>query len=135
MHNYGVPNGFMGFISGVPLFFKLFGGLIFTFVVVTFLVVIIKGLKTWTSNNNSEVVRRRCKVVDKRTEVWGGSGESSASTNYYITFEFEDNSRKELYVKDNQFGMIVVGDIGELTFQGSRFKEFSRIHEQGSSPL
>ncbi|GIP27213.1 hypothetical protein J23TS9_23430 [Paenibacillus sp. J23TS9] len=135
MHNYGEPNGFMGFISELPLFFKLFGGVLVTFVVVIFLVVIIKGLKTWTSNNNSEVLRRRCKVVDKRTEVWGGSGESSASTNYYITFEFEDNSRKELYVKDNQFGMIVVGDIGELTFQGSRFKEFSRINEQGSSQL
>ncbi|MNN95776.1 hypothetical protein D3C81_2146400 [compost metagenome] len=91
------------------------------------MIVIIRGIKTWTSNNNAEVISRRCKIVDKRTEVWGGSGDSSASTNYYITFEFEDNTRKELYVKANQYGLNVVGDKGELTYQGTRFKEFTRL--------
>jgi len=62
---------------------------------------------------------RRCKIVDKRTEVWGGSGESSVSTNYFITFEFEDNTRKELQVKANDYGLFVVGDVGELTYRGS----------------
>ncbi|WP_029192877.1 DUF2500 domain-containing protein [Paenibacillus harenae] len=115
------------YLSEVPLFFILFGGAIVTLVVGTFLFVIIKGLSSWASNNAAELVTRSCKVVDKRTEVWGGSGDSSANTNYYITFEFEDRSRKELPVQSDRYGLIVVGDQGELTFQGTRFKEFKRL--------
>jgi hypothetical protein len=40
MNNFGDPNGFFGFIREMPLFFKLFGGILFTFVVGTFLFVI-----------------------------------------------------------------------------------------------
>jgi len=123
MNLFAEPHGF----SDIPLFFKLFGGIVVTLVVGTFLFVIVKGLSTWTSNNSAQLLKRKCTVVDKRTEVWGGSGDSSANTNYFITFEFEDNSRTELYVKANQFGLIVVGDQGELTYQGTRFKEFVRL--------
>ncbi|CAM2905262.1 DUF2500 domain-containing protein [Paenibacillus sediminis] len=127
MNNFDAPNGFLDFLSEIPLFFKIFGGLVFTLVVGGFLFVIIRGLKIWLSNNASEIITQKCKVVDKRTEVWGGSGDSSANTNYYITFEFEDHTRKELYVSAKHFGLIVIGDQGELTYQGTRFKEFSRL--------
>lgn len=120
------PNGFFDFMREVPLFFRIFGGLLVSFVIGGFLFVIIKSLKMWISNSAADVVQKRCKVIDKRTEVWGGSGDSSSNTNYYITFEFEDNSRNELYVGANKFGLIVVGDQGELTYQGTRFKEFIR---------
>ncbi|MBD3922942.1 DUF2500 domain-containing protein [Paenibacillus sp. PR3] len=110
----------------MPLVFKLFGGLILLFIVGTFIFIISKGLISWTSNNRAEVIKKKCKVVDKRTEVWGGSGDSSANTNYHITFEFEDRSRIELQVRGDRFGLYVVGDIGELTYQGTRFVEFVR---------
>jgi hypothetical protein len=126
MQDFGEPNNFLGFLNEMPLFFKIFGGLVFTLVVGTFLFVIIRGLKLWLSNNAAELVRQSCSVVDKRTEVWGGSGESSTNTNYYITFQFADNTRKELPISPKHFGVIVIGDQGELTFQGSRFKEFKR---------
>jgi hypothetical protein len=58
--------------------------------------------------------------------VSGGSGDSSASTSYYATFEFEDRNRLELGVGREQFGYIVEGDQGTLTYQGTRFKDFSR---------
>jgi len=121
------PNGFSGFISEMPIFFKIFGGLLFILVVGSFLFLIIRGISIWISNNNAEIMTRRCKIVDKRTEVWGGSGESSVSTNYFITFEFEDNTRKELQVKANDYGLFVVGDVGELTYRGTRFLNFNRI--------
>jgi len=121
------PYATSGFISEMPLFFKLFGGLIVAIIIGTLLFVLVKGLSTWTSNNNADVIRRKCKIVDKRTEIWGGSGDSSASTNYFITFEFEDSTRNELHVKSNHFGVFVVGDVGELTYQGTRFLEFTRI--------
>lgn len=131
MNHFGEPNGFFGFIREMPLFFKLFGGIVFTLVVGTFLFVIIKGLKSWISNNAAETINKRCKVIGKRTEFWGGSGDSSASTNYYITFEFEDTTRKELYVNAIHYGLIAEGDLGELTYQGTRFKEFIRLNVNG----
>lgn len=118
--------GFFDFLSETPLFFKLFGGFVLLAVVGTFLFIIIKGISTWTSNNNAEVLKRNCRIVDKRTEVWGGSGDSSSTTDYFITFEFEDHTRKELEVKANQFGLLVTGDTGELTYQGTRFLDFTR---------
>ncbi|CAM4452570.1 hypothetical protein FHS16_004071 [Paenibacillus endophyticus] len=118
--------GFFGFLKEVPLFFKLFGGFVITVVASTFLYVIVRGIRTWIGNNASEAVTRSVTIVDKRTEVWGGSGDSSASTDYYITFEMDDRSRIELAVRADRYGLIVVGDQGELTHQGTRFKQFHR---------
>ncbi|WP_233902255.1 MULTISPECIES: DUF2500 family protein [Paenibacillus] len=35
--------------------------------------------------------------------------------------------RKELEVKDRDFGMIVIGDRGEVHYKGTRFLEFVRL--------
>jgi hypothetical protein len=126
MNDFGEPSGFWGLLRDMPLFFKLFGGLIVTLVIGGFLYVIIKGLSTWLANNATQIISQRCRIVDKRTEVWGGSGDSSASTNYYLTFEFEDHTRKELHVSAKHYGLMVSGDQGELSYQGTRFKEFKR---------
>ena len=120
-------NGFSAFVRDTPLFFKFFFGLILLFVVGVIVYTVTRGLSIWMSNNRAERKTVWCKVVDKRTEVWGGAGDASANTNYYITFEFEDRTRKEFYVKPNQYGLIVVGDQGELTYQGTRFVGFARI--------
>ncbi|WP_442600644.1 DUF2500 domain-containing protein [Paenibacillus sp. KN14-4R] len=119
--------GFFSFLGNMPLFFRFFFIIIFLAVVSTFAYMIFKSIKTYLSNNAAELLTRPCKVVDKRTKVSGGSGESSASTDYFITFEFEDGSRVELPIRTNQYGMIVVGDHGELTYQGTRFKSFNRM--------
>lgn len=104
--------------------------LIFTIVAVLIggfiLFVIIKGFITWSANNASPIQNLTCKVVAKRMQVSGGSGDSSANTSYYATFEFEDRQRLELRVGRDQFGYIVEGDQGILTYQGTRFKGFSR---------
>ncbi|THF73064.1 DUF2500 domain-containing protein [Cohnella fermenti] len=111
-------------------------GLVTFFIVIVGLVVVGgivlsvgKGVTVWAENNASEVLSRPCRVVDKRTQVWGGSGDSGASTNYYITFEFEDRERVELPVRANQYGLIAIGDRGVLTHQGTRFKGFERSLE------
>ncbi|MHA6485036.1 DUF2500 domain-containing protein [Paenibacillus sp. strain BS8-2] len=126
MNRYPNDPGFFGFLREVPLFFMIFGGLIFTFVVGGFLYVFIRGIRIWTSNNASDVYTRSVTVVDKRTEVWGGSGDSSANTNYYVTFQLDDTTRLELQLRGDRYGLIVVGDRGQLTYQGTRFKEFQR---------
>ena len=62
-------------------------------------------------------------VVAKRAQVRG----DHAHTTYFATFQFESGDRLELNVPHNQFGYLVEGDKGKLTFQGTRFLEFQRM--------
>ncbi|WP_025707846.1 DUF2500 domain-containing protein [Paenibacillus graminis] len=126
MGGFREPGGFFDFFSEIPVFIRLFIGFIFLVVISVFAYVIIKGLRIWLSNNASELEIRMGTAVVKRTEVWGGSGESRANTDYFVTFEFEDFNRKELQVSGQTYGMIAEGDRGELRFQGTRFKAFNR---------
>ncbi|WP_084159039.1 DUF2500 domain-containing protein [Paenibacillus taiwanensis] len=116
---------FSNFFLELPWFFKLFGGI----VIIMIASVIFRGIRTWSANNAAEQITQSCKVIDKRSNVWGGSGDSQTSTQYYVTFEFEDQSRLELPVSGEQYGLTVVGDRGNLTYQGTRFKSFSRVLE------
>ena len=65
-------------------------------------------------------------MVTKRTETSGGSGDSSASTTYYVTFEFESGDRSEFRVSGQEYGMLADEDLGILTFQGTRYLSFER---------
>lgn len=53
---------------------------------------------------------------------------TSSSTYYYITFQVASGDRMEFLVPDNEYGMIVEGDVGKITFQGTRYKGFVREH-------
>ncbi|MET3209321.1 UNVERIFIED_CONTAM: hypothetical protein ABIC26_002265 [Paenibacillus sp. PvR008] len=117
-------NGFMDSGSFDAIFLIVFG-----IIAIGFIIIISKVIDTGFSNQAAELVQRSCTVVDKRTRVCGGSGDSSASTDYYVTFEFDGGERKELKVKDRDFGMIVTGDRGELRYKGTRFLEFMRVVE------
>ncbi|HJF31336.1 MAG TPA: DUF2500 domain-containing protein [Sporosarcina psychrophila] len=108
----------------VPIFIGIvaiivFGGIIFA---------IVKSISTWNSNNNSPKLTVPAEVVTKRTQTSGGAGDSSASTWYYATFQVESGDRMELAVNDSQYGMLADGDIGMLTFQGTRFGAFERVN-------
>lgn len=120
--SYGFDGGFdrgfdmfnaMSFI--MPVFFLLFAGV--------FVFIIIKNIGQWNQNNNQPVLTVECKVVGKRTEVWGSEG---SHTNYYVTFEVESGDRMELYAPARDYGLIAEGDRGKLTFQGTRYKSFER---------
>lgn len=115
--------------GGAPAFIPMIAVIVIVAVVVIVLVKGVQGLFTWSSNNAAEILNKPSEIVTKRTEVWGGSGNSSTSTSYYITFEFEDCSRQEFEVKAKKFGMLVEGDIGILTYQGTRFIDYARYDE------
>ncbi|AIQ12692.1 hypothetical protein PDUR_12845 [Paenibacillus durus] len=93
---------------------------------------IVKGMKQWMANNASELLTVSCTVVAKRFRVRGGSGDASASTDYYVTFETSNGDRVELEVPDRLYGLIVEGDRGDLTYQGTRFKGFERAADRDS---
>jgi hypothetical protein len=109
--------------QAVPIFI----GIIFVIVISFILISLFKGISQWSKNNDSPVLSVRAKVLGKRTAVRGG-GETRAYSQYYITFEVESGDRLELKVKDTDYGMLVEGDQGELTFQGTRYLGFDRQH-------
>lgn len=109
--------------------------IIFVVVFGMFIVIAIKGLARWNRNNHSPILTVPAKVVAKRTSVShhthhhagdAGMHHSSSSTWYYVTFEFESGDRLELHVPSSEFGYLVEGDMGRLTFQGTRYKGFQR---------
>ena len=97
------------------------------------IVTAIRGVSQWNKNNNSPILTVDAKAVAKRIAVnhhHGGGGaamnHSSTSTTYYVTFEVESGDRIELRVSGSEYGLIVEGDAGRLTFQGTRYKGFER---------
>ena len=77
-------------------------------------------------NLSQPVLRREATVVAKRTSVGGGANNTSTSTAYYCTFEFENGERKEFGVNGNEFGLLVEGDRGTLISQGDWYQGFER---------
>lgn len=121
MNSFGEPSFGM-----MDTFGTLFFAIVFIFIVSIFIFVIGKSITTWSKNNNSPQLTVPAHVVTKRTETSGGSGDSSASTWYYVTFEVQSGDRMELPLRGHEFGLIAEGDKGLLTFQGTRYLGFDR---------
>ncbi|WP_282936497.1 DUF2500 domain-containing protein [Paenibacillus sp. RC67] len=115
----------VGFSGPPPIFSALFV-IVPIFIVGVIVVMVVKGLSTWAGNNAAEVVNTQARVVSKRIEVSGGSGDTSSSTTYFVTFEFPDGRRIELRVRGSVHGLLVEGDQGTLNYQGTRFNDFQR---------
>lgn len=123
MNEFMMDDG--GFFSFFDTGFPIFFGIIFILVIGTFIFIIFSGISQWRHNNRQPKLTVVAKVVTKRSENRRHS--DSSSTSYYVTFEVESGDRIELPLNGNQFGMLVEGDIGNLTFQGTRYLGFSRI--------
>lgn len=121
---------------GNPLGITMFGilpMLIFGIVIFGFIFTIVKGISTWSHNNSQPVLDVFAKVVAKRQNVsrsmhntGSGAMHHHHHTTYYVTFEVESGDRMELNVGGNEYGMFVEGDMGMLTFQGTRYLGFKR---------
>ena len=103
--------------------------LLFVIVIVGFIVVAVKGISQWNKNNHSPRLTVPVTVVAKRTNVDVshdcGYGDST-STTYYVTFQVESGDRMEFHVAGHEYGMLIEGDRGQLTFQGTRYLGFER---------
>ena len=100
--------------------------------------VIGRGLFVWMRNNNSPRQTVGARVVAKRMKVTGHGHTmtgrtssmnmvgSSVDTRYFVTFELETGNRLELGVKDSEYGLLIEGDQGQLTFQGTRYLGFEQ---------
>ena len=122
-----------GFDMGFGLFGILFS-LVFILVIGMFIVTAVKGISQWNKNNHSPRLTVPATVIAKRTNVshhhhnHGNNvhHHSSTSTSYYVTFQVESGDRMELHVAGHEYGLLIEGDSGNLTFQGTRYLGFER---------
>ena len=123
----------MGFgFAGFGLFSIMFT-LVFLLVTGTFVVVAVNGIRQWNKNNHSPKLMVPATIVAKRTNVsrhhHGGAGahhHHHTSTTYYVTFQVESGDRLELRVAGHEYGLLIEGDRGILSFQGTRYLGFER---------
>lgn len=117
--------------------FSSIGGIfpVFIFLVIAIMLVgVIRSLAEWNRNNHSPVLTVDATVAAKRshtTQNMQDTGPDSApipvtSTSYYVTFQVQSGGRMEFVISGHEYGMLSEGDIGKLTFQGTRYLEFKR---------
>jgi len=67
-------------------------------------------------------------IVGKRTQVSGGGKNSSASTSYFVTAEFEDGRRKEYHLMTpTLYGEVSDDDAGVLFVRNKFALDFDRV--------
>ena len=122
--------GYMGFGMGFGMFEAMFG-IVFVLVIGFFVVIIVRGIGEWNKNNHSPRITVPVTIVAKRTHVSrhrhaGDHHHSHTSTSYYVTFELSSGDRMEFHISGTEYGLLVEGDKGNLSFQGSRYLGFER---------
>ena len=123
----------MGFGFGFAAFEVMFT-IVFVIVIGTFVVTAVRGIGQWNKNNNSPRLTVPATVVAKRTNVTrhrhggaNGHHHHHTSTSYYVTFQVDSGDRMELDVAGEEYGLLVEGDRGNLSFQGTRYLGFERL--------
>lgn len=122
---------FSGFNTGFTVFGIMFT-LVFVLVIGMFIVIAMKGISQWNKNNHSPTLTVPAAIVTKRTNVshhhhhGTGMHHTTHATTYYVTFQVESGDRMELRVAGHEYGMLIEGDRGNLTFQGTRYLGFER---------
>lgn len=122
-----------GMFSFFETVFPIIFIVMFVVVIGTFVATGVRSLQQWNRNNNSPRLTVKARVINKRTQVGyrrhrGASDHyhTHSYTNYFVTFEVDSGDRMELEVTGEESGLMVEGDQGILTFQGTRFLGFER---------
>lgn len=103
------------------MFFAIFGMTMIQFA---------RAIMQENRNNHAPRLTVEATVLAKRMNVSRRHSNSQISrttfTTYYVTFQVESGDRMELLVPGNEYGLMVEGDHGKVTFQGTRFLAFTR---------
>ena len=122
--------GFQLMNAVFPLLFLI----VFIFIISTIIGSFVSRAKRERKNDQSPRVTANAKVVSKRMQVGENRHRHSNDdmmhsytySKYFATFEFDSGDRLELPVDGSEYGLLVEGDTGKLTFQGTRYLGFSR---------
>ena len=117
----------MVFASSFGMFGVMFT-LSFILIFGIFIVTFVRIISRWNKNNNSPRLTVPAKVVTKRTNVshHRHNHHTHHSTSYYATFQVDSGDRMELQMTGQEYGMLAEGDVGNLSFQGTRYLGFDR---------
>ena len=122
----------MGF--GFDFMFSIFPiiwVLMFLLIFGIFSVSIGKSISQWNKNNHTPRLTVDAKVLAKRHDVSrrrsAGEHHHYHTTNSnFVTFEVSSGDRMELQLQGHEYGLLIEGDKGKLTFQGTRYLGFER---------
>ena len=119
--------------------FSLMFTLIFLLAAGIIVAAFVQGIHQWNKNTHSPRLTVDALVVPKRMDVshrrhvHAGDHTSAhinhttTSTFYYGPFQVDSGDRMELTVGGADYGQLVEGDRGKLTFQGTRYLGFQRF--------
>lgn len=108
---------------GVAGFMVVMGIISFAAIFIGVVVVIVKNGK---KNNNSPCLTVPARIVSKRARYSQYGSTDRLNTWYYVTFQVESGDRMEFCVGTYEYGLLIEGDTGKLTFQGTRYISFDR---------
>ena len=96
-----------------------------------------KNIAQFFKNEASPRLTVPAKIVDMRrkTHHHHSNGHHHHTHTYHVTFEVESGDRMELKVSRNEYGMLVVGDSGRVSFQGTRYLGFERGLEEADETI
>ena len=122
----------MGF--GFDFIFSIFPiiwVLMFLLIFGIFAVSIGKSISQWNKNNHSPHLTVDARVLAKRHDVSrrrsaGEHHHYHTANSYFVTFEVASGDRMELQLQGHEYGLLIEGDTGKLTFQGTRYLGFER---------
>lgn len=133
MNGMGMGFGFSGFDTTFNIMGIVFV-VMFVLILGVFVVAFIKGIGQWNKNNHSPRLTVSATVVSRRTDVSHHRSKGAndhvhhhSSTWYYVTFEVDSGDRMEFSVTGQEYGMLIEGDKGNLSFQGTRYLGFERL--------
>ena len=111
----------------MPRFFSVFFVIVTLMVLSMFVFAFITMFRQHHRDKNSPRLTVDAIVIGKRIDVSTyHHSDARSTTDYYITFQVESGDRFELMVADDIYGLIIEGDSGKLTFQGSQMLSFDR---------
>lgn len=105
---------------------------------VIFINVIVSSIKNYKKNNKSPRLTVTAKVISKRADITSYGHmhtadndslgyHSDITTWYYVAFQVDSGDRMEFCIPENEYGLLIEGDTGKLTFQGTRYISFDRF--------
>ena len=122
--------GFDLIFSVFPIIFII----AFVAILAVFIMTAVRGVSQWNKNNHSPQLTVDASVVSRRANIShhhhsDANGGVGRTTSYYVTFQVESGDRIELHVPGQEYGVLIEGDRGKLTFQGTRYLGFERTRE------
>ena len=115
--------------SGIGIGFGVIGMLAlgtFLLVAVGFGMIFSQIISTGKANKKAPRLQVRAKVLAKRTRISGSRDSGHVRNICYATFEVDGGDRLEFHIPWTEYGLLIEGDQGILTFRGTEFISFQR---------